>query len=90
MLSARTCGRWWLPMFAAWLLISGASAQETATPDEEQTRQRLALMEQTIAGFEVSSDAITAKSALTFATKPLLRYSDPTRGSTEAKFLKPP
>jgi hypothetical protein len=30
---------------------------------------------------------ITAKSALTFATKPLLRYSDPTRGSTEANVL---
>jgi hypothetical protein len=52
--------------------------------DEALRKARLAAMEQTIAGFEVRSDAIKDKHDLTFVAKPLLRYSDPTRGLAEA------
>ena len=60
---------------------------QPAGKDQDQSKQRLALMEQTIAGFEAASEEIAARSALTFAAKPLLRYSDPTRGTTEANVL---
>lgn len=70
--------------FLALLLVLTAipvlHAQET-DPDEAARKQRLVLMEQTIAGFEVRSEAGLSKPALTFTAKPLLRYSDPTRGA---------
>ena len=62
------------------------SAQDKET-EEAQSKARLAIMEQTIAGFDVQSEAIRSKPALTFIAKPLLRYSDPTRGLTEANVL---
>ncbi len=49
--------------------------------DEAARKQRLVLMEQTIAGFEAKSEAGLSNPALTFTAKPLLRYSDPTRGA---------
>jgi hypothetical protein len=55
--------------------------------DDAASKARMALMEQTIAGFEVTSDANLPKAALTFAAKPLLRYSDPTRGTAQGNIL---
>ncbi len=70
----------------ALVAAAGLLAQQP-NADEAGSKQRLMLMEQTIAGFEVKSDAMLPKPALAFAAKPLLRYSDPTRGLTEANVL---
>lgn len=75
-------------LLAATLLASGyARSQDEPATDDAQRKERQTLMEQTIAGFDVRSNAIRTKSALTFAAKPLLRYNDPTRGTTEANVL---
>ena len=56
--------------------------------DETDRKQRLQMMERVIADFDIESNQITSP-ALTFSPKPLLRYSDPTRGlgTTEANIL---
>jgi len=65
-------------------LLRGA---EEEGQEEEQSKVRLQLMEETIAGFETASKERLSASALTFIPKPLLRYSDPTRGTTSANLL---
>jgi hypothetical protein len=65
---------------------SGLRAEET-NGDEVERKEQLSLMEKTVASLDISSDVIRDKTALTFAARPLLRYSDPTRGSTEANVL---
>jgi hypothetical protein len=55
--------------------------------DDALRKQRLQLMERAIADLDASSTQITSRPSLTFAAKPLLRYSDPTRGLTEANVL---
>ena len=55
--------------------------------DDALRKQRLQLMERAIADLDATSTQITSRPALTFAAKPLLRYSDPTRGLTEANVL---
>ena len=73
---------------AVTLLVSDyARSQNEPASDDAQRKEQQTLMEQTIAGFDVRSDAIRTKPALTFAAKPLLRYNDPTRGTTEANVL---
>lgn len=47
----------------------------------------MALMEATIAAFAPSTDTASLRGNLAFADKPLLRYSDPTRGLTEENVL---
>jgi hypothetical protein len=76
---------WFLVVLA--MLISLPLCAQDKESDEAGSKTRLAIMEQTIAGFEVRSDEIKGKGELTFAGKPLLRYSDPTRGLTEANVL---
>lgn len=75
------------------VLILGIFAEYLPGEDQppgkepEQSKQRLALMEQTVAGFEAAGQSDLPKAALTFGAKPLLRYSDPTRGTSEANVL---
>jgi hypothetical protein len=70
------------------LVAAGAAAQdEEAQVEKAQSKARLELMGQTIAGFEVSSEATAASADLEFAPQPLLRYSDPTRGITDETVL---
>jgi hypothetical protein len=52
-------------------------AQEPKTEESPGAKLRLQLMQDTIAGFRTGDDD---KSAAKFVAKPLLRYSDPTRG----------
>jgi hypothetical protein len=59
------------------LTISSSPAQE-----EPEAKKRLELMQAAVESLEGNSSEIKSKSALTFAAKPLLRYSDPTRGGT--------
>ena len=72
------------------LIVIGASVAITmrvAADEGSVSQARMALMERNIAALEATSTQIKAKSALTFNPKPLLRYSDPTRGTTEANVL---
>ena len=74
-----------IPFFA---LISAIAVVTIAYGDDDALRkQRLQLMERAIADLAASSTQITSQPALTFSAKPLLRYSDPTRGLTEANVL---
>src|SRR6516162_8345034 len=60
------------------LLVSSACA--LAAQEEPGAKQRLEFMQAAIASLEPESSELQPKAALTFASKPLLRYSDPTRG----------
>ncbi len=59
------------------LLVSSACL---AAQEEPQAKQRLERMQAAVENLEPESSELKAKAALTFAAKPLLRYSDPTRG----------
>lgn len=56
------------------LLVSSVSAE-----DDPQAKQRLKWMQDAVDGLEPESSELKTKAALTFASKPLFRYSDPTR-----------
>src|SRR5438045_5924 len=59
------------------LVAHGAVVAEDDKSEENQARKfRMQLMQDTVAGFKLSDDESGAK----FVEKPLLRYSDPTRG----------
>ncbi|HUQ73018.1 MAG TPA: hypothetical protein VM165_26045 [Planctomycetaceae bacterium] len=55
--------------------------------DDRESQGRLKLMEQEVAQFTVHAPAGAAPASTRFAAKPVLRYSDPTRGLTEANVL---
>jgi hypothetical protein len=56
------------------------SAGSVSAQDEPEAKQRLEFMQSEMGNLEVKSEESMPKAALTFASKPLLRYSDPTRG----------
>jgi hypothetical protein len=62
------------------LSVTSVSAQ-----DDPQAKQRLDLMKAAVDSLEPEPSELRAKSAFTFASKPLLRYSDPTRGGGGAR-----
>jgi hypothetical protein len=51
-----------------------------AAQDEPQAKQRLEFMQAAVGSLEPESSDLRSKAALAVASKPLLRYSDPTRG----------
>jgi len=57
------------------LSVSPLSAQ-----DEAKAKQLLEIMQAAVGSLEPKSSGSKPKAALTFSAKPLLRYSDPTRG----------
>jgi hypothetical protein len=57
------------------LLVSALPAQ-----DEPQAKQRLAFMRTAVSDLEPESSELKSKDGLRVVSKPLLRYSDPTRG----------
>jgi hypothetical protein len=72
-------GRSWLTsQVVLGLLVSLVSS--AAAEDDPQAKQRLKLMKEAVSSLEPSSSELKTKAALTVASKPLLRYSDPTRG----------
>jgi hypothetical protein len=76
-------GRSWLAsQVVLGLLVSLVSS--AAAEDDPQAKQRLKLMQEAVSSLEPESSELKTKAALTFASKPLLRYSDPTRGANEA------
>src|SRR5947208_344319 len=76
-------GRSWLASpVALGLLVSwvaSASAQE-----ESQAKQQLEFMQAAVAILEPEASELKSKAALAIVPKPLLRYSDPTRGGVLA------
>jgi hypothetical protein len=74
------------------VILRGQEAQDAKSQkpaDETRAKQRLEMMQAALVCLEPESSEVKPKAALTFAAKPLLRYSDPTRDSTEGagKFL---
>jgi hypothetical protein len=69
------------------LLTTLIALSSPTAADDPHSKQRLELMEQEVQQFDVTSSTISAAGALQFAARPLLRYSDPTRGLTEANVL---
>jgi hypothetical protein len=65
------------------LLLSLASF--ASAEDEPQAKQRLEFMQAELRTLELESVASKPKAVFTFASKPLLRYSDATRGIGEAE-----
>ena len=79
---------------ARWVTVAivGACLASTARaqpPREEDaaSRKRLEFMERTVGSFAVKSDQIKNAADLKTAGKPILRYSDPTRGLTDQNVL---
>jgi len=74
---------------ASFLLVAALPLQaaDESAGEQEQSKARLELMQQTIARLEAAPSEKVGKGALVFVAKPLLRYSDPTRGLTEANVL---
>src|SRR6266446_1825691 len=64
---------------AAFLRGSESQAQ-----DEPQAKERFEFMKAEVDSFELESSELRPKAAFTFVSKPLLRYSDPTRGGLDA------
>ena len=71
--------------FAAVLGLLAASVAAVSAQDEPEAKQRLELMQAAVGGLESESSELTPKVALAVAAKPLLRYSDPTRGGVKTE-----
>jgi hypothetical protein len=69
------------------LLVALASLSRLAAAQDDAAEQRMSLMRAAIDDFAVSSQEIDSEPALRFATRPLLRYSDPTRGFSGGQSL---
>jgi hypothetical protein len=66
--------------------LRGQEAQDAKPqqlPDDSRAKQRLEIMQVAVSSLEPESSEVKPKAALTFAAKPLLRYSDPTRDTYE-------
>jgi hypothetical protein len=69
---------WWAAQVLLALLVLLSSS--VSADDEEQAKRRLKWMRQALDSLEPESQELKTKESLTFGSKPLLRYSDPTRG----------
>ena len=69
--------------FIAGLLLPAAGRTE----DDLLSQQRLQIMEREIAQYAIEPPPGAPPHAFRFADKPLLRYSDPTRGTSAANVL---
>jgi hypothetical protein len=78
MISLHT-GRIWLASKIV-LAIFALSISPTSAQVDPQTKQRLEYMQSALESLEPESSELESKVAPTVASKPLLRYSDPTRG----------
>ena len=68
----------------SWLLVPAA---DSLADDDLQSQQRLQMMEQEFAQYAIDPPPAALPQAFQFVSKPLLRYSDPTRGTTAANVL---
>src|SRR5262249_46682755 len=70
---------------AAVVVLGVVLASVPAAPaqDDPDGNRRLELMRSAVASLEPESSALPVRDALAVAPKPLLRYSDPTRGGIQ-------
>jgi hypothetical protein len=76
-------GRSWLALRVVLALLVSSVASALAQ-DEAEAKQQLELMQAAVANLQPESSDPKVKAALALVSKPLLRYSDPTRGTSEA------
>src|SRR5437899_4219986 len=57
---------------------------ESRDQDDPQAKERLEFMKAEVGSLELESSELRPKAAFTFVSKPLLRYSDPTRDGLDA------
>jgi hypothetical protein len=71
--------------FAARVALGlfAASAFAPAAEDDPRAKRRMAVMQAAVESLEPTSSEVKGKAALAVAAKPLLRYSDPTRGGVK-------
>src|SRR5579885_2070252 len=67
-------------VYSIVLALLTSSVSSVSAQDEARANQRLELMQAAVNSLELEPAESKPKPALTFASKPLLRYSDPTRG----------
>src|SRR5262245_64680877 len=72
--------RWLVSLVALGLLVS--SVASAPAQDDPQAKQRLEFMQAAVGSLEPESSELK-KAALAVVPKPLLRYSDPTRGGIQ-------
>jgi hypothetical protein len=75
-------GRSWLPSRIVLVLLA-LLASATLAQDDQEAKQRLELMQKAVDSLEAESPEVKSKIALAMASKPLLRYNDPTRGGVQ-------
>lgn len=78
-----------LLILAATLGLAAAAVGQDSNDAavRREAKQRLELMQAVIGEFVAESDQISSEPRLKFASKPLLRYSDPTRGLEDTTLL---
>jgi hypothetical protein len=72
---------------AALVCLAASSELRIHAQDDTGSKPRMALMQATIEAFVPSTETASLRANLAFADKPLLRYSDPTRGLTDENVL---
>jgi hypothetical protein len=77
MVSLRTGQKWWASPVVLALLVPLVFS--VTGDDDPQAKQRLEFMNEVLRRIEIAPAESGSKTAFTFADKPLLRYSDPTR-----------
>lgn len=75
-----TGGNWLAFLIGLGLAFSTISS--SLAREEPEVKQRLEFMQSAVESLEAESLDLKSKVALTVSSKPLLRYSDPTRGGT--------
>jgi hypothetical protein len=75
------------PAFGVILALASVALAQQPGDEGAVSRNRLKFMEETIGSLAATSDQIKSVADLRVAAKPLLRYSDPTRGMTEQNVL---
>jgi hypothetical protein len=74
---------WWHFRFVLGLIALSTSL--AAAQDDPEAKKRLELMQSAVGSLEGESSEMKPQTALAVASKPLLRYSDPTRGGVGVK-----
>lgn len=74
--------KWWVTSLALGLFVPLVCS--LAAEEDPQAKQRLKWMKEAVDSLEPESSELKTTAALAFASKPLLRYSDPTRGAIQA------
>jgi hypothetical protein len=82
MLSAR-----WLTVAIVGACLASTARAQAPREEDAASRKRLEFMERTVGSFVVKSDQIKDAADLKIVAKPILRYSDPTRGLTDQNVL---